>query len=246
MAECGMYYAGYDDCVRGFSCGGGLEKTTTGKLLMIPGSNTPAGTRLLFFCAKGAQFVEIVQRKDRIGDRAFIKDIEEEINLKKTGAAAAAVSLPTPLRNPLRSLGSCDRKLATVSLRELEEEYETLITELTCKVCMGEKSSMVPLPCSHHVACVNCAVILKHCPVCMTFIKGIVKVNCTVILKHCPVCRSFIKGIVKVNCTVILKHCPICMTFIKGIVKVNCTVILEHCPVCRSFIKGTVKVNADC
>ncbi|KAL8606046.1 hypothetical protein ACOMHN_040044 [Nucella lapillus] len=60
-------------------------------------------------------------------------------------------------------------------LRKLEKENEDLNSDLACKICMDERSTVVFLPCGHMVACTDCAVVLKTCPLCRADIRGTVK-----------------------------------------------------------------------
>ncbi|XP_076444922.1 uncharacterized protein LOC143282920 [Babylonia areolata] len=181
LADCGMYYAGYADCARCFFCGGGLKNWEAPDEPWIEHARWFPKCAYLHLC-KGAQFVEIVQRKNRKNETIIMKDVEEEI-MKKTGITdASAVSLPVtkgPRASETRksqSLGSRNSKHAP-GLQELEEEHEELTTQMVCKICMDERSSVVFLPCGHMVACTDCAVVLKNCPLCRADIRGTVKAH---------------------------------------------------------------------
>jgi hypothetical protein len=63
----------------------------------------------------------------------------------------------------------------SADLDELERQNEELKSDVTCKICMDEESSVVFLPCGHLVACTHCAIALKNCPLCRAEIKGSVK-----------------------------------------------------------------------
>ncbi|XP_063445445.1 baculoviral IAP repeat-containing protein 2-like [Mytilus trossulus] len=63
----------------------------------------------------------------------------------------------------------------TASITSLKEENQNLRDQQTCKICLEEPVSIVFLPCGHLASCVNCASMLRRCPICRTFIKGTVK-----------------------------------------------------------------------
>lgn len=65
--------------------------------------------------------------------------------------------------------------LILASITSLKEENQNLRDQQTCKICLEEPVSIVFLPCGHLASCVNCAPMLRRCPICRTFIKGTVK-----------------------------------------------------------------------
>ncbi|NWS34927.1 BIR7B protein, partial [Polioptila caerulea] len=56
-----------------------------------------------------------------------------------------------------------------------EEQLRRLQEERTCKVCMDRNVSVVFVPCGHLVACGECALNLRLCPICRAVIQGSVR-----------------------------------------------------------------------
>ncbi|XP_064024140.1 baculoviral IAP repeat-containing protein 7 isoform X1 [Pogoniulus pusillus] len=56
-----------------------------------------------------------------------------------------------------------------------EEQLRRLQEERTCKVCMDRDVSVVFVPCGHLVACGECALNLRLCPICRAVIQGSVR-----------------------------------------------------------------------
>ncbi|NXM41530.1 BIR7B protein, partial [Gymnorhina tibicen] len=56
-----------------------------------------------------------------------------------------------------------------------EEQLRRLQEERMCKVCMDKDVSVVFVPCGHLVACGDCALNLRLCPICRAVIQGSVR-----------------------------------------------------------------------
>ncbi|NXL07537.1 BIR7B protein, partial [Mesembrinibis cayennensis] len=56
-----------------------------------------------------------------------------------------------------------------------EEQLRRLQEERMCKVCMDRDVSVVFVPCGHLVACGECALNLRSCPICRAVIRGSVR-----------------------------------------------------------------------
>ncbi|NWR44360.1 BIR7B protein, partial [Regulus satrapa] len=56
-----------------------------------------------------------------------------------------------------------------------EEQLRRLQEERMCKVCMDKDVSVVFVPCGHLVACRECALNLRLCPICRAVIRGSVR-----------------------------------------------------------------------
>ncbi|NXX83592.1 BIR7B protein, partial [Urocolius indicus] len=56
-----------------------------------------------------------------------------------------------------------------------EEQLRRLQEERMCKVCMDRDVSVVFVPCGHLVACGECALNLRLCPICRAIIRGTVR-----------------------------------------------------------------------
>ena len=55
------------------------------------------------------------------------------------------------------------------------EEYEEQKKCLTCRICTENPVSVVFLPCSHLVCCLDCAPAMRKCPICHELVKGTIK-----------------------------------------------------------------------
>ncbi|NWW37462.1 BIR7B protein, partial [Panurus biarmicus] len=67
------------------------------------------------------------------------------------------------------SFGKDESQLST------EEQLRRLREERMCKVCMDKDVSVVFVPCGHLVACEECALNLRLCPICRAVIRGSVR-----------------------------------------------------------------------
>ncbi|NXU79340.1 BIR7B protein, partial [Oreotrochilus melanogaster] len=56
-----------------------------------------------------------------------------------------------------------------------EEQLRRLREERMCKVCMDRDVAVVFVPCGHLVACGECALNLRSCPICRAAIRGTVR-----------------------------------------------------------------------
>ncbi|KAM6340613.1 baculoviral IAP repeat-containing protein 7 isoform 2-T2 [Alca torda] len=70
---------------------------------------------------------------------------------------------------------SVQQKESDESRMSTEEQLRRLQEERMCKVCMDRDVSVVFVPCGHLVACGECALNLRLCPVCRAVIQGSVR-----------------------------------------------------------------------
>ncbi|XP_060536627.1 E3 ubiquitin-protein ligase MYLIP [Cylas formicarius] len=61
----------------------------------------------------------------------------------------------------------CERS----NFKDSEERLTRFIEAMTCKICMDNKIDSVFIPCSHVVACTECAARIEKCPLCRTEIS---------------------------------------------------------------------------
>ncbi|XP_071160548.1 baculoviral IAP repeat-containing protein 7-like [Mytilus edulis] len=73
------------------------------------------------------------------------------------------------------SVDNFKQQFQETSITSLKEENQNLRDQQTCKICLEEPVSILFLPCGHLASCVNCASMLRRCPICRKFIKGTVK-----------------------------------------------------------------------
>ncbi|XP_056363699.1 baculoviral IAP repeat-containing protein 7 [Oenanthe melanoleuca] len=89
------------------------------------------------------------------------------------GASRGAVQRETGTsRQEMRSV---QQKESDGSQLSTEEELHRLQKERMCKVCMDRDVSVVFVPCGHLVACAECALNLRLCPICRAVIQGSVR-----------------------------------------------------------------------
>ncbi|NXO79992.1 BIR7B protein, partial [Sitta europaea] len=74
-------------------------------------------------------------------------------------------------------VSSVQETFSTTMLAPLstEEQLRRLREERTCKVCMDRDVAVVFVPCGHLVACGECALNLRLCPICRAVIRGSVR-----------------------------------------------------------------------
>ncbi|XP_014812500.1 PREDICTED: baculoviral IAP repeat-containing protein 7 [Calidris pugnax] len=70
---------------------------------------------------------------------------------------------------------SVQQKKSDESRMSTEEQLRRLQEERMCKVCMDRDVSVVFVPCGHLVACGECALSLRLCPICRAVIQGSVR-----------------------------------------------------------------------
>ncbi|XP_072773039.1 baculoviral IAP repeat-containing protein 7 [Taeniopygia guttata] len=74
-----------------------------------------------------------------------------------------------------QEMRSVRQKESDESQLSTEEQLRRLREERTCKVCMDKDVSVVFVPCGHLVACEECALNLRLCPICRAGIQGRVR-----------------------------------------------------------------------
>ena len=180
MAEAGMYYAGYKDCVRCFFC--------DGRLFNWDRHADPWIRHALFYpkCAYihmrwGGKFVEIVQKNRGWGRGMTLAEVEAQLEAQ---LEAETKSMPPSLEDGDVHVAGGDAQAAgggagkhfdAAAVKKLDEENKQLKSDMTCKICMDKYINIVFLPCGHMVACSQCGVALKMCPLCRKYIAGKVK-----------------------------------------------------------------------
>ena len=61
-------------------------------------------------------------------------------------------------------------------VKKIKEENERLKDSQLCKICMDEEMQVLFVPCNHMVACEDCAIIVKQCPICRVDITNTIRV----------------------------------------------------------------------
>ncbi|XP_074744772.1 baculoviral IAP repeat-containing protein 7 isoform X1 [Strix uralensis] len=86
-----------------------------------------------------------------------------------------AVQRETETSSSREEMQSVQQKESDESRMSTEEQLRRLQEERMCKVCMDRDVSVVFVPCGHLVACEECALNLRLCPICRAVIQGNVR-----------------------------------------------------------------------
>ncbi|XP_026718098.1 baculoviral IAP repeat-containing protein 7 [Athene cunicularia] len=86
-----------------------------------------------------------------------------------------AVQRETETSSSREEMQSVQQKESDESRMSTEEQLRRLQEERMCKVCMDRDVSVVFVPCGHLVACGECALNLRLCPICRAVIQGNVR-----------------------------------------------------------------------
>ncbi|XP_041255097.1 baculoviral IAP repeat-containing protein 7 [Onychostruthus taczanowskii] len=88
---------------------------------------------------------------------------------RRRGAVQRETGTSRQEMRPVQQKESDESQLST------EEKLRRLQEERMCKVCMDKDVSVVFVPCGHLVACEECALHLRLCPICRAVIQGSVR-----------------------------------------------------------------------
>uniref|UniRef100_A0A8C3MAR8 RING-type E3 ubiquitin transferase n=1 Tax=Geospiza parvula TaxID=87175 RepID=A0A8C3MAR8_GEOPR len=153
LARAGFFYTGRGDVVRCFYCDGGVRSWSLGDDPWREHAKWYPECEFLLH-SRGREFVNSVQ-------------------------ATFSGTLLAPVSHEhfvCSGLGLVDGKvLNTESQLSTEEQLRRLQEERMCKVCMDRDVSVVFVPCGHLVACEECALNLRLCPICRAAIRGTVR-----------------------------------------------------------------------
>ncbi|KAM6248633.1 baculoviral IAP repeat-containing protein 7 [Porphyrio hochstetteri] len=98
-------------------------------------------------------------------------DWEESKSAEESRGAAQRQTKASSSREEMQSV----QQKESASWMSTEQQLRRLQEEKMCKVCMDRDVSVVFVPCGHLVACGECAINLKLCPICRAVIEGSVK-----------------------------------------------------------------------
>uniref|UniRef100_A0A663MV20 RING-type E3 ubiquitin transferase n=1 Tax=Athene cunicularia TaxID=194338 RepID=A0A663MV20_ATHCN len=152
LARAGFFYTGQGDVVRCFYCDGGVRNWSFGDdpwrehAKWYPGETETSSSR---------EEMQSVQQKE-------------------SGALGLALWSSYNTNNLgffffFFFFGKDESRMST------EEQLRRLQEERMCKVCMDRDVSVVFVPCGHLVACGECALNLRLCPICRAVIQGNVR-----------------------------------------------------------------------
>ncbi|XP_060577976.1 baculoviral IAP repeat-containing protein 7-like [Ruditapes philippinarum] len=160
LADAGYFYAGFGDCVRCFSCGGGLRNWEYG--------DGPWAEHERWF----PQCLYLNERlKDRKGvAMETLNAAKEKTQPENTNLLSAKSDIITNENKAGSGISTADK-----APKNVFEENERLKNQLTCKICMDNASNMVFIPCGHMISCETCAPHIRKCAICRKLIEGRVK-----------------------------------------------------------------------
>ena len=79
------------------------------------------------------------------------------------------------LKKKLREKERSMRDSVVLAEKLKETERSAVAESRLCKICMENEMEITFLPCGHLMSCINCAPVLKNCPICRRPIKGSVR-----------------------------------------------------------------------
>ena len=107
----------------------------------------------------------------------YFDSIEQENrNLKMSQSFYEAIKRENEILKEKLKQNEKSMKETMILNEKLKETERSVVAELRlCKICMENEMEITFLPCGHLMSCVNCAPVLKNCPICRRPIKGSVR-----------------------------------------------------------------------
>ncbi|XP_068890475.1 baculoviral IAP repeat-containing protein 7 isoform X1 [Aphelocoma coerulescens] len=123
----------------------------------------------------------LVENKFGLTGTFYLSESELISDLLQSGGGASS-SAGRSRGAVQRETGTSRQEMRSVQQKEpdepqlsTEEQLRRLQEERMCKVCMDKEVSVVFVPCGHLVACGECALNLRLCPICRAVIQGSVR-----------------------------------------------------------------------
>uniref|UniRef100_A0A672UAW9 RING-type E3 ubiquitin transferase n=1 Tax=Strigops habroptila TaxID=2489341 RepID=A0A672UAW9_STRHB len=190
LVKAGFFFVGPSDEVQCFCCGGVLKDWGPGDcpvaehLKFFPsceficGEDVGNQEMLPFheiFDAVDGQLLSLLQSMD--GAEANVLEMDFDfcwaVNLVENKYRLTGTSYLSE-SELIADLLQADREERESRL-STEEQLRRLQEERMCKVCMDKDVSVVFVPCGHLVACGECALNLRLCPICRAVIQNSVR-----------------------------------------------------------------------
>uniref|UniRef100_A0A803VHX1 RING-type E3 ubiquitin transferase n=1 Tax=Ficedula albicollis TaxID=59894 RepID=A0A803VHX1_FICAL len=170
LARAGFFYTGQGDVVRCFYCDGGVRSWSFGDDPWREHAKWYPECEFLLH-SRGREFISSVQAtfSTTLLAPRHSWDQTEQNSSPSQGAVQRETGTS---RQEMRSV---QQKESDASQLSTEEELHRLQKERMCKVCMDKDVSVVFVPCGHLVACAECALNLRLCPICRAVIQGSVR-----------------------------------------------------------------------
>ena len=106
----------------------------------------------------------------------FVSIEQENRNLKMSQSFYEAIKRENEILKEKLKQNEKSMKETMILKEKLKETERSVVAELRlCKICMENEMEITFLPCGHLMSCVNCAPVLKNCPICRRPIKGSVR-----------------------------------------------------------------------
>uniref|UniRef100_A0A8D0FSD3 RING-type E3 ubiquitin transferase n=1 Tax=Strix occidentalis caurina TaxID=311401 RepID=A0A8D0FSD3_STROC len=162
-------FSGQGDVVRCFYCDGGVRNWSFGDDPWREHAKWYPGNWELQAPPSLDQFT-VVQNVLQMGfDPTWVANLVENKYLLTGTFYLSESELISDLLQPDWEESSNESRMST------EEQLRRLQEERMCKVCMDRDVSVVFVPCGHLVACGECALNLRLCPICRAVIQGNVR-----------------------------------------------------------------------
>ncbi|XP_064247746.1 baculoviral IAP repeat-containing protein 7 isoform X5 [Passer domesticus] len=170
LARAGFFYTGRGDVVRCFYCDGGVRSWSFGDDPWREHAKWYPECEFLLH-SRGREFINSVQATfsgTLLAPRHSWHQTEQDSSPSQGAVQREAGTSRQEVR-PVQQKESDESQLST------EEKLRRLQEERMCKVCMDKDVSVVFVPCGHLVACEECALNLRLCPICRAVIRGSVR-----------------------------------------------------------------------
>ncbi|XP_019477770.1 baculoviral IAP repeat-containing protein 7 isoform X3 [Meleagris gallopavo] len=169
LARAGFFYTGQGDVVRCFYCDGGMRNWAFGDDPWREHAKWYPRCEFLLR-SMGREFVSSVQ--ESFASTPPPRDSRDQMG-QGSSAYQDAVQGETETSSSRGGMQPVQQK--EESPLSTEEQLRRLQEERMCKVCMDRDVSVVFVPCGHLVACGECALNLRLCPICRAVIRGSVR-----------------------------------------------------------------------
>ncbi|XP_074013148.1 baculoviral IAP repeat-containing protein 7 [Numenius arquata] len=172
LARAGFFYTGLNDIVRCFYCDGHVRNWSFGDDPWREHAKWYPGCEFLLR-SRGREFIRSVQ--ESFSSTLLSPRDSWDQTEQGSPASSDAVRRETETSSSGEETQSVQQKESDESRMSTEEQLRRLQEERMCKVCMDRDVSVVFVPCGHLVACGECALNLRLCPICRAVIQGSVR-----------------------------------------------------------------------
>uniref|UniRef100_A0A8D2NNR9 RING-type E3 ubiquitin transferase n=1 Tax=Zosterops lateralis melanops TaxID=1220523 RepID=A0A8D2NNR9_ZOSLA len=177
LARAGFFYTGQGDVVRCFYCDGGVRSWSIGDDPWREHAKWYPECEFLLH-SRGREFVSSVQATF---STTLLAPVSHEyfvcsgLGLVDGRVLNTCFFLYRFQRHSWDQTEQDSSPSQEESQLSTEEQLRRLQEERMCKVCMDKDVSVVFVPCGHLVACEECALNLRLCPICRAVIRGSVR-----------------------------------------------------------------------